>query len=86
MDRLLPEDLDDPIVTRRECSLALTRTCPRRGVKVNRFELAVHDCMDATAELLAETTKPLHRAMLLNFGAMCTWKAQVSTTGSWRRT
>jgi hypothetical protein len=34
---------------------------------MNRFEQAVYDCMDATAELLEETTKPLHRAMLLNF-------------------
>ena len=34
---------------------------------MNRFEQAVYDCMNATAELLEETTKPLHRAMLLNF-------------------
>jgi hypothetical protein len=34
---------------------------------VNRFEQAVYDCMIPTAELLAETTKPLHRAILLNF-------------------
>jgi hypothetical protein len=34
---------------------------------MNRFEQAVYDCMKPTAELLEETTKPLHRAMLLNF-------------------
>ena len=34
---------------------------------MNRFEQAVHDCMKPTAELLAQTTKPLHRAILLNF-------------------
>jgi hypothetical protein len=34
---------------------------------VNRFEQAVYDCMKPTAELLETTTKPLHRAMLLNF-------------------
>ena len=34
---------------------------------MNRFEQAVYDCMNATAELLEQTTKPLHRAMLLNF-------------------
>ncbi len=34
---------------------------------MNRFEQAVHDCMIPTAELLEETTKPLHRAILLNF-------------------
>ena len=34
---------------------------------MNRFEQAVYDCMNPTAELLEETTKPLHRAMLLNF-------------------
>jgi hypothetical protein len=34
---------------------------------MNRFERAVHDCMIPTAELLEETGKPLHRAMLLNF-------------------
>ena len=33
----------------------------------NRFEQAVFDCMIPTAELLEETTKPLHRAILLNF-------------------
>ena len=34
---------------------------------MNRFERAVHDCMIPTAELLARTTDPLHRAILLNF-------------------
>jgi hypothetical protein len=34
---------------------------------MNRFERAVHDCMNPTAELLERTTNPLHRAMLLNF-------------------
>ena len=34
---------------------------------MNRFERAVYDCMSPTAELLEQTTKPLHRAMLLNF-------------------
>ncbi len=34
---------------------------------MNRFEQAVHDCMKPTAKLLERTTKPLHRAILLNF-------------------
>jgi hypothetical protein len=34
---------------------------------MNRFERAIYDCMAPTAELLEKTTKPLHRAMLLNF-------------------
>ena len=34
---------------------------------MNRFEQAVYDCMIPTAELLGQTTKPLHRAILLNF-------------------
>ena len=34
---------------------------------MNRFERAVYDCMKPTARLLEQTTKPLHRAMLLNF-------------------
>ena len=34
---------------------------------MNRFEQGVYECMDATSELLETTTKPLHRAMLLNF-------------------
>ena len=34
---------------------------------MNRFEQAVYDCMLPTAKLLAQTTKPLHRAILLNF-------------------
>jgi hypothetical protein len=34
---------------------------------MNRFEQAVYDCMGATRSLLERTTKPLHRAILLNF-------------------
>jgi len=34
---------------------------------MNRFEQAVYECMNPTAELLERTTNPLHRAMLLNF-------------------
>ena len=34
---------------------------------MNRFEQAVYDCMKPTASLLQRTTKPLHRAILLNF-------------------
>jgi len=34
---------------------------------MNRFEQAVYDCMRPTANLLEQTTKPLHRAILLNF-------------------
>jgi hypothetical protein len=34
---------------------------------MNRFEQAVYDCMIPTAQLLDETTNPLHRAILLNF-------------------
>jgi hypothetical protein len=34
---------------------------------MNRFEQAVRDCMTPTAELLDQTTKPLHRAILLNW-------------------
>lgn len=34
---------------------------------MNRFEQAVYDCMAPTARLLEQTTKPLHRAILLNF-------------------
>lgn len=34
---------------------------------MNRFEQAIYDCMKPTARLLERTTKPLHRAMLLNF-------------------
>ena len=34
---------------------------------MNRFEQAIYDCMVPTEDLLDETTKPLHRAMLLNF-------------------
>jgi hypothetical protein len=34
---------------------------------MNRFEKAVYECMEPTRRLLDATTKPLHRAMLLNF-------------------
>ena len=34
---------------------------------MSRFERAVYDCMKPTARLLEATTKPLHRAILLNF-------------------
>ena len=34
---------------------------------MNRFEQAVYDCMNPTARLLEQTSKPLHRAILLNF-------------------
>ena len=34
---------------------------------MNRFERAVYDCMKPTERLLEQTTKPLHRAILLNF-------------------
>jgi hypothetical protein len=34
---------------------------------MNRFEQMIYDCMIPTAELLEQTTKPLHRAILLNF-------------------
>ena len=34
---------------------------------MNKFERAIYDCMIPTAELLEATTKPLHRAILLNF-------------------
>ena len=34
---------------------------------MNRFEQAIVDCMIPTATLLEQTTKPLHRAILLNF-------------------
>jgi hypothetical protein len=34
---------------------------------MNRFEQGVYDCMNRTAELLEQTTSPLHRAMLFNF-------------------
>src|ERR1700758_3755296 len=35
--------------------------------KMSRFEQAVYECMKPTARLLERTTKPLHRAILLNF-------------------
>ena len=34
---------------------------------MNRFEKQVYECMLPTARLLEQTTKPLHRAILLNF-------------------
>ena len=34
---------------------------------MNKFEQAVYDCMLPTATLLEQTSKPLHRAILLNF-------------------
>lgn len=34
---------------------------------MSRFERAVYGCMEPTARLLAKTTNPLHRAILLNF-------------------
>jgi hypothetical protein len=34
---------------------------------MNRFEQAVYDCMKPTAKLLEQTTRPLHRSILLNF-------------------
>jgi len=34
---------------------------------MNQFEQAVYDCMKPTARLLERTTRPLHRAILLNF-------------------
>ncbi len=34
---------------------------------MNRFEQAVYECMNPTADLLARTENPLHRAILLNF-------------------
>jgi hypothetical protein len=34
---------------------------------MNRFEKAVYECMNPTAKLVERTTKPLHRAILLNF-------------------
>src|SRR4051812_16737294 len=34
---------------------------------MNRFEQAVYECMNPTAELVERTGEPLHRAMLLNF-------------------
>jgi len=34
---------------------------------LNRFEQQIYDCMKPTRRLLEQTTKPLHRAILLNF-------------------
>jgi hypothetical protein len=38
-----------------------------KGAAMNRFEHAVYNCMQPTAELLERTTTKLHRAILLNF-------------------
>jgi hypothetical protein len=53
---------------------------------VNRFEQAVYDCMNPTAELRETTTKPLHRAMLFNFWRHVISRAQASSTRSRRTT
>jgi hypothetical protein len=42
-------------------------TCHLRRSDVNRFEKAVYECMQPTAELLDRTTSPLQRAILLNW-------------------
>ena len=34
---------------------------------MNRYEQSIRDCMKPTERLLEQTTKPLHRAILLNF-------------------
>jgi hypothetical protein len=39
----------------------------KRGIAMNRFEKQVYECMHPTERLLAMTTNPLHRAILLNF-------------------
>ena len=49
------------------CYIRDPRGCGKRGENMNRFEQAVYDCMKPTAKLLARTTKPLHRTILLNF-------------------
>jgi hypothetical protein len=36
-------------------------------MEMNRFEKQVYECMHPTEKLLARTTDPLHRAILLNF-------------------
>ena len=38
---------------------------------MNRFERRSYDAMGSPAELLEQATKPLHRAMLLNFWSPC---------------
>ena len=43
------------------------RLTKRGDPKMNRFEQQVYDCMQPTEQLLAKTTNPLHRAILLNF-------------------
>ena len=53
---------------------------------MNRFEQAVHDCMIPTANLLDQTVKPLHRAMLFNFWRHVHLEGAGRTTRSWHRT
>src|SRR5215472_2865433 len=62
------------VITVHVDSAVLVRVCYIRGPRVqktraemNRFEQAVYGCMKPTAKLLERTTKPLHRAILLNF-------------------
>src|SRR5580698_2034566 len=43
------------------------RTQAEKGAPMNRFEKQVYECMHPTERLLAQTTNPLHRAILLNF-------------------
>ena len=43
-------------------------------------------CVIPTAALLEETTKPLHRAILLNFWRHVHLEGAGITGGSWRRT
>jgi hypothetical protein len=45
----------------------LAERLTKRGIQMNRFEQQVYDCMQPTEQLLAKTTNPLHRAILLNF-------------------
>jgi hypothetical protein len=45
----------------------LAERLTKRGTTMNRFEQQVYDCMLPTEQLLAKTTNPLHRAILLNF-------------------
>ena len=53
---------------------------------MNRFEQAVYDCMNPTAELLETTKKPLHRAMLFNFWRHVHLEGAATSTRSRRRT
>ncbi len=56
------------------------------GKTMNRFERQVYDCMIPTAKLLEQTTKPLHRAILLNFWRHVHLEGRASTTRSSRPT